>query len=541
MKYRILAADDLAEEGIAFLHAQDDVELDVRTGLSETALAEAVRDYDGLIVRSGAKVSAGVLHAADRLKVVARAGVGVDNIDVDQATAAGVLVLNTAEASTLTTAEHTFALMLALARHVGPAYLSMRDGQWQRDSFNGVQLAGKTLGVVGFGRIGRAIARRALAFDMNVVAYDPFVNEATALDGAVAMFNDVDAMLPQADVLTFHVPLNDRTHRLLDARRLGLCRDGVLVLNVSRGGVLDEAALVDALDHGKVQGAALDVFEHEPLAPEAALRRHSRVLLTPHLGASTVEAQQAVSRDAAEALLDYLRGRGIRGAVNISGVRLEFNPIEACCVDLAGRMARLIDPMLTEGIRRVRIGITSAELRSVGHTLERIILIGLLQPHLDASLNVVNARLVAEGRGIAVSTEVVDGSDVGRPTIDLEIDAGGRRDNRPHRIVGSVYHDMRPRVLEINGYRMDMVPSGCMVLIQNDDRPGMVGVVGAEFGQAGINIADMTISRRADTALMVLKLDTTPTIEVQELLGRNPGIRRVAVVQFPDEFAGSAP
>jgi len=541
MKYRILAADDLAEEGIAFLRAQDDVALDVRTGLSETALAEAVRDYDGLIVRSGAKVSAGVLHAADRLKVVARAGVGVDNIDVDQATAAGVLVLNTAEASTLTTAEHTFALMLALARHVGPAYLSMRDGQWQRDSFNGVQLAGKTLGVVGFGRIGRAIARRALAFDMNVVAYDPFVNEATALDGAVAMFNDVDAMLPQADVLTFHVPLNDRTHRLLDARRLGLCRDGVLVLNVSRGGVLDEAALVDALDHGKVQGAALDVFEHEPLAPEAALRRHSRVLLTPHLGASTVEAQQAVSRDAAEALLDYLRGRGIRGAVNISGVRLEFNPIEACCVDLAGRMARLIDPMLTEGIRRVRIGITSAELRSVGHTLERIILIGLLQPHLDASLNVVNARLVAEGRGIAVSTEVVDGSDVGRPTIDLEIDAGGRRDNRPHRIVGSVYHDMRPRVLEINGYRMDMVPSGCMVLIQNDDRPGMVGVVGAEFGQAGINIADMTISRRADTALMVLKLDTTPTIEVQELLGRNPGIRRVAVVQFPDEFAGSAP
>lgn len=535
MTFRILVADKLAEEGIAYLRAQTDAEVDVKPGLSESELAALVGGYDGLIVRSEATVSAEVLRRAGRLKVVARAGVGVDNIDVDRATAAGVLVLNTAEASTLTTAEHTFALLLSLARHVGPAYVSMREGKWQRSAFNGAQLAGRTLGVIGFGRIGRAIAQRALAFDMNVVAYDPFVNEPTSMGGKVAMYGDVEAMLPQADVLTFHVPLNDRTHRLLDAHRLALCRDGVMVLNVSRGGVIDEDALIDALNRGKVLGAALDVFEQEPLPPDALLRSHPRVLLTPHLGASTVEAQQAVSRDAAEALLDYLRGRGIRGAVNVSGVRLEFNPIEACGVDLASRMAKLIDPMLTEGILGVRIEIASADLASVEATIERIVLIGLLQPHLDAPLNLVNVRHVAEGRGIEVTTVTRDQSAAGRPTINIEIGAGGRRDNRPHRIVGSVYHDMRPRVLEINGYRMDMVPSGCMVLIKNDDRPGCIGVVGATFGEAGVNIADMVISRRDETALMVLKLDTMPADAVLDALRGYNGIQRVALVRLPEE------
>jgi D-3-phosphoglycerate dehydrogenase len=533
--FRILAADRIAQEGLDFIASQPDTEVLSRTGLSEQELADTIGDFDGLIVRSGAKITARVLERPGRLKVIARAGVGTDNIDLDAATAAGILVLNTAEASTITTAEHTFALLLALARHVGPAYASMREGAWQHSGFDGRQLAGKTLGIVGFGRIGRTIAVRALAFDMNVIAFDPFINAATTMEGRVRMSDRFEDLLPHADILTFHVPLNDQTRALLDRRTLSLCREGVMVVNASRGGVVDEGTLLEGLQTGKVGGAALDVFETEPLPSDSPLRSHDRVLLTPHLGASTLEAQQAVSTDAAAAVLEYLRGKQVRGAVNATGLRLDLDPTQACFADLANRMARLLDPMMGGRIRAVTLHIASPQLTAVAATLERICLVGLLQSHLDVPLNLVNAGHVAKQRGIEQRTVTAEHDPSTGAQLVLEVSADGRGEGKPHRIEGRVYDDMRPRVVQINGYHMDMIPAGFMVLILNDDRPGMVGLVGTQFGEARINIADMAISRRDHTALMVLKIDEPPGDELLDRLRTCPGIRKVALVKLPKE------
>ncbi len=535
-KFKILAADKLAKEGMDYLLSQPDLELTVKPGLGEDELAKIVGEYDGMVVRSGVRITPRVLENPGRLKAIARAGVGVDNIDLEAATNKGILVLNSAEASTITTAEHAFALLMALARHIGQAYKTMSQGGWDREKFQGVQLSGKTLGVIGFGRIGRTVAERALAFGMQVIAYDPFINAPTALDGQVKMFSVLEDLLPHADILTFHVPLNDQTRGLLNDRTFRLCRKGVLVVNAARGGIVDEQALLAALDSGQCAGAALDVFSVEPPPADSPLRKHPRVLVTPHLGASTIEAQQAVSVDAATALLAYLRGEGLRGAVNVAGLRLDLDPLQKLFVDLAQRMARLISPLVTGGVARVTVELSGPQLATAAGTIERLSLIGLLQDHLDVPLNLVNVRHVAEQRGIMLRTVTMEEGHLQGPQVAIEVEpTGGATAQASPRIVGRVYHDMRPRVVEISGYHMDIVPAGVMVLVVNEDQPGMLGLVGTEFGQAGINIADMAISRRASTALMVIKADTEPPASLLNRLRHRPGILRVVMVKLPEE------
>lgn len=549
-KLRILVPDKLAEEGLAFIRAQEDVELVYKPGIKEDELAGIAGDYDGMIVRSGIQVTAKVMQNPGRLKAVARAGVGVDNIDLEAATARGILVMNSAEASTISTAEHAFTLIMAMARQVGPAYRKVAEGGWDRAKFMGTQLHGKTLGVVGFGRIGRTVAERALAFGMKVVAYDPFYNQPTACDGKVRMFRDFTDVLPHADILTFHVPLNDQTRGMLGDKTFGLCRKGVMVVNASRGGVVDEQGLITALDSGQCGGAALDVFVEEPPPADSPLRKHPKVLCTPHLGASTREAQEAVSLAAAEQLLEYLRGHGIRGAVNAGGLRIDLDPVQERFVDLAHRMADLLAPMITRGIASVTFELSGKQLAGAAGTIERIGLVNLLKHFLDVPLNVVNVSHVAESRGIHTQTVINDdpsGPALAGPQLTIEIkgppgsvDATTPRGEETRRIVGRVYQDMRPRIVEINRYFMDMVPTGHMVLIQNDDKPGMIGVVGTEFGQAQVNIADMAISRRETgdggfTALMVLKVDGEPPVALLNRLKARPGILKVAVVKLPAE------
>lgn len=535
-KFRILAADTLAAEGLAFIQSQPDAQLSYKPGLSEQQLAAIVSEYDGMIVRSGAQVTAKVLENPGRLKAITRAGVGVDNIDLDAATAKGILVMNSAEASTISTAEHTFALMMALARNIGAAYLTVNQGGWDRGKFTGMQLSGKTLGIVGFGRIGQAVAQRALAFGMTVIAYDPFINAKTMMDGQVRIHGTLEAMLTYANILTFHVPLNDQTRAMLGAEQFAKCIKGVLVINTARGGVVDEQELLAALDTGQCGGAALDVFTLEPPDPHSPLRRHPKVLATPHLGASTREAQQAVSISAAQSLLAYLRGQSITGAVNAPGLRVDLDPIQACFVDLAHRMAQLINPMITQGIAQVTFELSGKELTPVAETVERSALVGLLREHLNTPVNIINVRHLAEQRGMALRTITVEGERHGSPELVIQVESnpvGSSASGQSRRIVGRVYNDLRPRVVEINGYHMDMIPEGVLVLIQNDDRPGMVGLVGAELGQANINIADMAISRRDGTALMLLKVDSAPTQEMLNRLQGRPGIRNVAMVTLP--------
>ena len=529
--FKILTADKLAEEGLAYIRSQPDADLDEKPGLNEQELAAIIGNYDGLILRSGVHVTADVLSKTGQLKAIARAGVGVDNIDLEAATAAGVLVMNSAQASTITTAEHAFGLLMALARNIGQAYKHMTEGGWDRHMFQGRQLAGKTLGIIGFGRIGQAVAIRALAFDMHVMAYDPFFNAETALDGKVKMYGEFNELLPHADMLTFHVPHNDQTHGLMGESAFGLCKKSILVVNASRGGVIDEKALLAALDSDQCAGAALDVFENEPLDTNDPLRHHRNVLVTPHLGASTVEAQEAVSTDAAVALLDYLRGHDVRGAVNVPGLRLDLDPLQNRYVDVAQRMAQLLSPMISEGISQVTLEVAGENLAAAANTIERLALIGLLQPHLDTSLNVVNVQHVAEHRGISLRTVIADEDRMAGPQIALEVNST----DRTHRIVGRVYTDMRPRVVEINSYHMDMIPAGNMVLICNEDTPGIIGTVGMEFGRADINIADMAISRRVASAMMLLRVDEEPPQVLIDRLLSCPGILKVCKVKLPEE------
>jgi D-3-phosphoglycerate dehydrogenase len=525
---RILVGDKLAKEGLEYLQGFSDVSVDVKTGLSEDELASVVGNYDGLIVRSGVQVTAKVLANPGKLRAVARAGVGVDNIDLDAATQKGVLVMNSAEASTITTAEHAFALMMALMRNIGPAYKTMLEGGWDRSKFVGRQLAGKTLGLVGFGRIGQTVAERALAFDMKVVAFDPVYNAETALDGQVKMFRDFREMLDGVDIISFHCPLNDNTRNMLNADAFARCKDGVMVVNAARGGVIDQDALLEALESGKCAGAAIDVYENEPLEDSSPLRAHEKILTTPHLGASTKEAQTAVSASACEQLLEYLQGRGIRGAVNAPGVRLDLSAQQLRFVDLAQRMGRLLAPMCQAGVGDITVTLQGTGLAAATNTIERMAAVELLQNQVDVPVNVINVGVIAQERGLQMKT-MVEEEQRQTPQLTVSVQSGGETRS----IVGSVYADGQPRILDINGYRMDMVPVGPMLLLKNEDRPGMIGTVGVAFGEAGVNIADMTLSAQEETALMVLKLDAKPAQDLVDALRGKSGILKVAFVELP--------
>jgi D-3-phosphoglycerate dehydrogenase len=539
---RILVADKLAEEGLDYLKHQG-TEFDAKVGLKEDELAAEVASgrYDALIVRSAAKVTAKVLQNPGSLKAIARAGVGVDNIDLDAATAQGILVLNTAEASTLSTAEHALALMLSLARKVPQAHASLKSGQleWKkRSAYQGTQLAGKTLGVVGLGRIGRSVASRAVAMEMNVVGFDPYFSAPAALDGRVKMIRDFDEFLSQVDVITFHVPGGESTRHLLNRERLfGKCRPNLLVVNDARGEVVDEFALADALRERKIAGAAIDVFQTEPPAKDHPLFGVENAVLTPHLGASTDEAQTAVSVDACKAIVAYLRNGEIRGAVNAGGIKLDLPPDEAPFAKLASRIGALLAGLCDGGYETITLRASGTRAPKLMNTLLRLAAVELLKPHLDTPVNVINVEHLARSRGIELA-QIHEPA----PPAGLVGDIVGIRATAPdgtsRRVLGTVYADGLPRVLRIDNWAMDMIPEGPMTIIINRDQPGVIGAVGSTFGDAGVNIADMAITREfapdgTATALMVLKTDSQPPKELMDRLREKHNIVRARSLVLP--------
>lgn len=540
---KILVADELAAEGLEVLK-REQIAYEVKVGLKEDELAAAVGSYDALIVRSGAKVTAKVLDKPGNLKAIARAGVGVDNIDLEAATARGILVLNTAEASTLSTAEHALALMMSLARKIpqADAHVKSAPAKWKKSNYQGTQLAGKTLGVVGLGRIGRTVATRALALEMNVLGYDPFFTAPTAMDGRVKLIRDFDEFLSQLDVITFHVPGGEQTRHLLSRERLfNKCRPNLLVINDARGEVLDEYALADALKEKKIAGAAVDVYAKEPMPPDHPLLKLENVVLTPHLGASTDEAQTAVSVQACDAIIAYLSRGELRGAVNAGGIKLDLPPDEMPIAKLASRMGALLAGMCDGGYKTITLRASGQRAPKLMNTLLRLATVELLQPHLDTQVNVINVEHLARSRGI----ELVQVHEPAPPA-GLVGDIVGIRADSPngesHRVLGTAYADGLPRVLRVDGFSMDMIPEGNMVLILNRDEPGVIGTVGTTFGDAKVNIADMVISRSFNkegvaTALMVLKTDSEPPTTLLEKLRTRPNIIRVKALTLPPRNA----
>ncbi len=529
MTLKILIADKLAPEGATYLNAQNSVEVIENTGLSGDALAAAISDADGVIVRSAVKLPEKILDQAFknphcRLKGIARAGVGVDNICLPTATKYGVAVMNSASASTITTAEHAFALLIALARNVSNSNAILRAGGWNRNEYVGVQLAGRTLGIIGMGRIGQAIARRALAFGMDVIGFDPFMKEVTALDGQVRMMKTFNELLKVVDIVSFHVPHTSETDGMLGKDQFEICKPGLLVINAARGGIVNEDALINALDQGKCAGAAIDVYTAEPPADDHPFRSHPKVLATPHLGASTVEAQEAVAVNACASLLRYLQGEGLDSAVNAGGLDLELNTRQRTYVELAKRMITLLGTVATiSNTKEVTVELRGKATAGKADTIARYALVALLQHMTDEPVSIINVSAMAREIGVTAST-VVGAADV----IDsLTIRTKGEHE---HAIEGTVHADGLPRVTNIEGRRFDMVPSGHMIALFNDDTPGMVGCVGKVLGAAKVNIDEMVIGHGDDDgiAMMIIKADSVPTDELLINLGGIEGVSKVS-------------
>jgi D-3-phosphoglycerate dehydrogenase len=530
---KILIADKLAPEGAAFLESQDEVEVLIQTGLTEDELVSTLGDVDGVIVRSSVKLSEEILKRVftnqnASLRGIARAGVGVDNIHLPTATSLGVAVMNSASASTITTAEHAFALMISLARNVSSSNAIFRGGGWDRGNFVGVQLAGRTLGIVGMGRIGQAMARRALVFGMEVIGFDPFMKEPTAMDGQVQMMQSFDDLIEKVDIVTFHVPRTEQTTGMLSTEQFAKCKNNLLVINAARGGIVDEEALITALDSGQCAGAAIDVYISEPPADDHPFRTHPKVLATPHLGASTVEAQEAVAVNACASLLQYLRGEGLESAVNAGGLDLELNNRQKRFVELSSRMIMLLGTV-TNLAKTKEVIVELRGQATVGKTdtISRYTLVSLLQHCTDEPVSIINVTAMARELGVTAST--ISGSPEAIDKLTIKIDG-----EQQHMIEGTVHADGRPRITCIDGRGFDIVPSGHMIALFNDDRPGMVGKVGTALGESKVNIDEMVIGHgdKDGLAMMVIKLGAPATSDLLASLAAIDGISKVASAEI---------
>jgi D-3-phosphoglycerate dehydrogenase/(S)-sulfolactate dehydrogenase len=526
MAPRVLVSDDLSPQAVRIL-ADAGFEVDVKVGLAPAELERIVGGYDALAVRSATKVTARLLEKAERLKVVGRAGVGVDNVDLDAATRRGVVVMNTPGGSSVTVAELALAMILSLYRHVPSATASVKAGRWEKKRFQGREIAGKTLGVVGIGNIGSVLVDRARAMKMRVVAFDPFITpEAAAKMGAALV--DLDTLWREADVVSLHVPLTDKTRHLVDARTIARMKKGAILVNCARGGIVDERAVADALASGHLGGAALDVYEQEPPPADHPLFERDNLVCTPHIGASTEEAQEAVAVAVAEQLVAYLRDGVVRNAVNVPGLPKEVLDQLAPYLPLAEKLGALAGQLAPAGPAEVAVEV-AGELAAVPmRPLAARALVGLLRRFLETPVNEVNAPSIAKERGIHVrevrSAEPHDWASL--VTVVVRGQGGETL------VAGTVYGKREARIVRVNGFRVEAVPDGHVIVCENDDAPGVVGNLGTALGAAGVNIARISLSRLEDRsgAFSFLNVDSAPSAETLERLRALPHVRSVRAI-----------
>ncbi|VTR98274.1 d-3-phosphoglycerate dehydrogenase : D-3-phosphoglycerate dehydrogenase OS=Singulisphaera acidiphila (strain ATCC BAA-1392 / DSM 18658 / VKM B-2454 / MOB10) GN=Sinac_6245 PE=3 SV=1: 2-Hacid_dh: 2-Hacid_dh_C [Gemmata massiliana] len=533
---RVLIADKLEAPGIELLKAAG-LEVDNRPGLKADELKAAIRGADAVICRSQPKLSAEYFEDTGSLRAIARAGVGVDNIDVAAATRKGVVVMNTPGGNTVSAAEHTIALLLALARRVPVADATMKAGGWDRNKFVGTEVAGKTLGVVGLGRIGREVARRAKGMDMKVIALDPFVTAAKAAELGYETAANLDELLPKVDFLTLHVPLGNDTKSLIGARELGLMKKSARVLNVARGGIVDEKALADALAAGTIAGAGIDVFTVEPIVADNPLLKAPNIVLTPHLGASTLEAQENVAIEAAQLIADFLLKGQVANAVNMAAV----NPAELAevrpFVDLARRLG-LLQAQIAQGtIRRASLTYRGELAGQKTRLLTAAFTAGMLEYRLSEGVNLVNAEVLARERGI----EIAESSNPKKGDFAALLHTEVETEKGTTVAAGTLFGDQYLRLVQLGPYRMEGYLDGVLLVFTHHDVPGLIGFVGTIFGTHAVNIAQMTVGRQAPggEAIGILNLDNLPPEAALAAVKNHAHISSVTVVKLP--AAGELP
>jgi D-3-phosphoglycerate dehydrogenase len=534
---RIIVLDDISDDGLNLLRSAAGIEIEIRTGLKGDPLKSALAEFDGAICRSGVKITAESLQGNHRLKAIARAGVGVDNIDTLAATRQGIVVMNTPGGNTISTAEQTLALMYGLVRNIAPAYQSLVEGRWDRKKFMGTQLAGKTLGIVGLGRIGQAVATRALAMEMKVIGYDPFVSGARAKELGIQLVASPQELLPLVDILTVHTPLNDQTKNLIGAKEVQTMKKGVRLINCARGGIYNEAALVDGLKSGQIGGVALDVYSSEPCT-DSPLFGMPNVLCTPHLGASTEEAQTNVAVEAAELLIDYFTTGAIKQSVNMSP--LDPKTLESLrgYLNVAFRLGLLLAQGDHCSPTSCRMSYKGEVAKKDTRLLSQAFAAGLLA-HAVQGVNIVNAEVLLRERGIELieqrSTDVGDFSSL----ITAEVVSSEKTSSA----AGTLFGNAMPRLVQKNGCRLESFLDGTLMIFIHRDLPGVIGSVGNIFGRHQVNIAQMAVGRPTNKpggeAVGVLSLDSVPPAEALAEILAMPQVTRAWTVKLPP--AGELP
>jgi D-3-phosphoglycerate dehydrogenase len=533
---RIIVLDPIAQEGLDMLAAAPGIEYEVRTGLKGDALKKALAEFDGAICRSGVTISGDVLEGNKKLKAIARAGVGTDNIDKNVATRLGIVVMNTPTGNTLSTAEHTFTLMLALSRRVAEAYMTLCGGKWDRKTFLGSQVADKTLGIVGLGRIGQEVAKRAIAFQMKVLGYDPFLSAEQAAKLGIERVEKVADMLPHVDYLTVHTPLTPETTDLIDRAALDNIKPGCRLINCARGGIYNEAALVEGLKSGKLGGVALDVFVEEPNTTSPLLKMPN-VICTPHLGASTEEAQQQVALEAVQLLINYFSTGEVRHAVNMASVDPKTLQAMKGYLDLAWRLGLLMAEWQPAGAASCHITYRGEVTSKNVKLLTSAFCAGLLEKALDEEVNIVNSEVLLRERGIALTEE--SRTDMGAFSSSMTVEV--TIDGQTHVASGTLFGNNMPRLIRLDDYRLEAYIDGNLLVFTHNDVPGIIGAVGTIFGKHNVNIGQMTVGRAAPGGLAVgvLNLDSVPPKEAIDEVLAHPSIQSVRVIPMP--AAGQLP
>lgn len=530
-KFRIGVLDSIAQEGLDLLKAEPNCEFNEQIGLKGEELRQALNQYDGVIIRSGVKITAQSLEGNKRLRAIVRAGVGTDNIDKDAATRLGIVVMNTPAGNTLSTAEHAFALMMALSRSIAPAHQSLCNGKWDRKNFMGTQLADKTLGVVGFGRIGREVATRALAFDMRVIAFDPFLTEEAASKMGIQRVASVAELLPVCDYITVHTPLTPETKYLVNGANLGQLKPGVRLVNCARGGIYEEAALVEGLKSGQIAGVALDVFEEEPCT-NSPLFGMPNVVCTPHLGASTEEAQTQVAVEGIQLLINFFNTGEIRHAVNVSALDPKTLAGLRSHLNVAYRLGLLLSQWHGGNVSSCQLTYRGEVADRDTKLLTSAFCVGLLERAME-DVNVINAEMLLRERGIELREQLNHETGAFSSSMNAVVTGGERSVSASGTVFG---HDM-PRLIMLGDYRLEAYIDGIMLIFTHHDVPGIIGKVGTIFGRHSVNIAQMSVGRGGEQAgghaIGVLNLDSPPSDEAIREISGIEGIETVSCLTLP--------